>query len=110
MLCYVKTMLHHATLDDKSLKQVLRCMALQEKQQAVEEAAQAALEASSAAEAQHAAACKQLALDKRNVQEQQDQVNTCMSQCFYISVCQNDFDITCMHNEPAKKGREGEST
>ena len=52
--------------------------ALQEKQQAVEDAAQSALEASSAAEAQHAAACKQLAADKRNLQEQQDQVSTCI--------------------------------
>ena len=47
---------------------------MQEKQQAVEEAAQAALEASSAAEAQHAAGAKQLAADKRSLQEQQDQV------------------------------------
>ena len=49
-------------------------MGLQEQQQAVEEAAQAALEASSAAEAQHAAGSKQLAADKRNLQQQQDQV------------------------------------
>ena len=49
-------------------------MGLQEKQQAVEGAAQAALEASSAAEAQHAAGAKQLAADKRSLQEQQDQV------------------------------------
>lgn len=61
-------------------------MGLQEKQQAVEEAAQAALEATSAAEAQHAAACNQLAADKRSVQEQQDQVSTHISQCL-IPVC-----------------------
>jgi len=43
----------------------------------LEEATQAALEASSAAEAQHTAMSKQLAADKRNVQEQMDQVSKC---------------------------------
>ena len=50
---------------------------VQDKERALEEATQAALEASSAAEAQHAAMSKQLAADKRNVQEQMDQVSTC---------------------------------
>lgn len=44
----------------------------------MEEATQAALEASSAAEVQHTAMSKQLAADKRNVQEQMEQVSKCL--------------------------------
>lgn len=44
----------------------------------MEEATQAALEASSAAEAQHTAMSKQLAADKRKVQEQMEQVSKCL--------------------------------
>ncbi len=44
----------------------------------MEEATHAALEASSAAEAQHTAMSKQLAADKRNVQEQMEQVSKCL--------------------------------
>ena len=46
----------------------------QDKEKALKEATQAALEASSAAEAQHAAMSRQLAADKRKLQEQLDQV------------------------------------
>ena len=49
-------------------------MCLQDKEKTLEEATQAALEASSAAEAQHAIMSKQLAADRRNLQDQLDQV------------------------------------
>ena len=47
---------------------------LQDKEQALEQATQAALDASSAAEAQHAALAKQLASEKRDLQDQAAQV------------------------------------
>ena len=66
-------------------------MGLQEKQQAVEGAAQAALEASSAAEAQHAAGAKQLAADKRSLQEQQDHGRTFSCPNTAVSACLSDY-------------------
>ena len=73
-------------------------MGLQEQQQAVEGAAQAALEASSAAEAQHAAGAKQLAADKRSLQEQQDQVrhlHVSTTHCLSKYAAVNSTSIAC---------------
>ena len=59
---------------------MLRCPSvLQDKEQALEQATQAALDASSAAEAQHAALAKQLASEKRDLQDQAAQVTSIRS-------------------------------
>ena len=47
---------------------------MQDKEQALQQATQAALDASSAAEAQHTALAKQLAAEKRDLQDQADKV------------------------------------
>lgn len=56
------------------LRLALTAAELQDKEQALEQATQAALDASSAAEAQHSALAKQLALEKRDLQDQADKV------------------------------------
>lgn len=52
---------------------------MQDKEQALEQATQAALDASSAAEAQHTALAKQLASEKRDLQDQAAQVTPTFS-------------------------------